>query len=148
MRFKFLFIILVPIFANCSAIRDLHRPSRGELPAQYLERTVDVQGKERKFRIYVPAGRDPKQRIPVMLYLHGSGSSGDNNTEPAFNFDSSIELVKDKINFIVVLPQCAGGSFWSTTEMATYAIAALDQTVSEFNGDESRLYLAGYSLGG
>ena len=32
--------------------------------------------------------------------------------------------------------------------MAKYAIAALDQSVKEFYGDEHRLYLAGFSLGG
>lgn len=32
--------------------------------------------------------------------------------------------------------------------MADQAVAALDQTVKEFNGDERRLYLAGYSMGG
>jgi predicted peptidase len=32
--------------------------------------------------------------------------------------------------------------------MAEYALAALDNSVKEFNGDESRLYLAGFSLGG
>ena len=32
--------------------------------------------------------------------------------------------------------------------MIHVAMAELDQTVKEFNGDESRLYLAGFSLGG
>ena len=32
--------------------------------------------------------------------------------------------------------------------MVEQAIAALDQTVKEFGGDENRLYLAGYSMGG
>ena len=32
--------------------------------------------------------------------------------------------------------------------MAKYALAALDNSVREFNGNEDRLYLAGFSLGG
>ena len=32
--------------------------------------------------------------------------------------------------------------------MANYALAALDASVNEFNGDSQRLYLAGFSLGG
>lgn len=120
----------------------------GNLPDEYLERSVTVDGKVYRFRVYVHKNRNQDEKLPVMLYLHGSGSRGDDNMEPAFNFSAAVEPVKDKINFIVVLPQCADDNFWASTEMAKYSISALDQSVSEFNGDEQRLYLAGFSLGG
>jgi predicted peptidase len=47
-----------------------------------------------------------------------------------------------------VLPQCKKDSFWAASDMADYAVAALDEAVREFNGDPDRLYLAGFSLGG
>jgi predicted peptidase len=49
--------------------------------------------------------------------------------------------------FIIVFPQCPAGRFWDK-EMIEGSMAALDQTVKEFNGDVSRLYLGGFSLGG
>jgi predicted peptidase len=52
----------------------------------------------------------------------------------------------ERFTFIIVFPQCRDGTFWAG-EMMDQAIAALDQTVSEFNGDPNRLYLAGYSMG-
>src|SRR5688500_19522232 len=48
-------------------------------------------------------------------------------------------------SFIAVFPQTQGP--W-LGEAAEDAIKALDQTVSEFNGDPQRIYLAGLSAGG
>jgi len=118
------------------------------VPAEFVERNVTVDGKAYRFRVFVPKSQNANEKTPVMLYLHGSGSRGDDNREPALNFAAAIESVKDKVNFIVVLPQCSSENFWSSKEMAKYSIAALDQSVKEFNGDEQRLYLAGFSLGG
>lgn len=140
MWLKLLGLIAVLIYSGCSGT--------GKLPAEYVERSVTVDGKAYRFRVFAPKGRNPNEKLPVMLYLHGSGSRGDDNMEPAFNFAAAIESVKDKVNFVVVLPQCADDNFWASTEMAKYSIAALDQSVNEFNGDEQRLYLAGFSLGG
>ncbi|HKX83128.1 MAG TPA: hypothetical protein VJL58_02820, partial [Pyrinomonadaceae bacterium] len=82
-----------------------------------------------------------------MLYLHGSGSRGNENREQAWAFDSAVAPVKEKINFIVVLPQCREDLAWISDEMSEYAGAALDESVKEFNGDAERIYLAGFSLG-
>ena len=83
-----------------------------------------------------------------MLYLHGSGVRGDDNVQQADAFSQAIGPVKDKIDFIVVVPQCRENTFWAAKDMADYSLAALDETVKEFNGDSHRLYLAGFSLGG
>jgi len=116
--------------------------------SEFVARQVTVGDKSYSFRVYIPPNRDPNAKVPVMLFLHGSGARGDDNHSQAEWFDADITPIKDKINFIVVLPQCKADSFWGSSEMADYALAALDQTVNEFNGDPDRLYLAGFSLGG
>ena len=83
-----------------------------------------------------------------MLYLHGSGARGDDNIAQVDGFRWAIEPIKDRVEFIVVLPQCRNNTFWAATDMADYSLAALDQTVKEFDGDAQRLYLVGFSLGG
>jgi predicted peptidase len=83
-----------------------------------------------------------------MLYLHGSGMRGDDNIAQVDGFRWAIEPIKDKVDFIIVLPQCRAETFWAAKDMADYSLAALDETVKEFNGDPERLYLAGFSLGG
>ena len=42
--------------------------------AEYPIRSAVVGGHEYKFRIHVPKDRDPNTKIPVILYLHGSGA--------------------------------------------------------------------------
>jgi predicted peptidase len=121
-----------------------HSFSESHFPARH----VIVGNKTFGYRIYVPPNRDLNSKTPVMLFLHGSGARGDDNHSQAEWFDADITPIKDKINFIVVLPQCKADSFWGSTEMADYALAALDQSINEFNGDPDRLYLAGFSLGG
>jgi predicted peptidase len=98
--------------------------------------------------VLVPKNRDPNQKLPVMLHLHGSGARGDDNIAQVDGFRWAIEPVRDKIEFIVVLPQCRDNSFWASRDMADYSLAALDETAKEFNGDPQRLYLVGFSLGG
>jgi len=114
------------------------------VPPEFQAREITGRG----YRVYVPTNRDPNKKLPVMLYLHGSGARGDDNMAQVDGFRWAIEPVKDKIDFIVVLPQCRDNTFWAAKDMADYSIAALDQTVKELNGDTQRLYLAGFSLGG
>jgi len=135
-----LFLVFIVICFGCS--------DRGRSTREFAERSVTVDGKVYGFRVFVPNQREPNERLPVMLYLHGSGSRGDDNITPAESFRSAVAAIKDKINFIVVIPQCRNGTFWAASEMAKYSIAALDQSVKEFNGDDQELYLAGFSLGG
>lgn len=114
----------------------------------FVFRSVDVGGKTYAYRIYFPKRRDASTKTPVMLYLHGGGSRGDDNRSQVDGLGSAIAPVKDKIEFIIVVPQCRKNTYWAASEMTNYALAALDETVREFKGDQTRLYLAGFSLGG
>ncbi len=132
--------IFVALFGACSR--------HASVPESFLARSVIVDGKEYQYRVLVPKNRDPNKKLAVMLFLHGSGSRGDDNMAQVDGFRWAIEPFKDKIDFIAVLPQCRPDTFWSAQNMTDYALAALDQSVKEFNGDTNRLYLAGFSLGG
>lgn len=113
---------------------------------EYLKRQVTVGPNTYGYRVYVPKDRQPGQKLPVMLYLHGSGSRGDDNETPVSNFNKFIRDNPQNYSFIIVFPQCRSGKFWAG-EMTEQAIKALDDTVKEFDGDPSRLYLAGFSAG-
>lgn len=114
---------------------------------EFLVRQVTVGSVTYNYRVYLPKNRRPDEKLPVMLYLHGSGSRGDDNESQIAGFDKFIAENPQNYSFMIVLPQCRSGTFWAGP-MAEQAVAALDQTVTEFNGDEKRLYLAGYSMGG
>ena len=139
MRLEALSLFLAVILSGCSD---------GIPPDDFLARSVNVDGQQYDYRVLVPKNRDPNQKLPVMLYLHGSGARGDDNIAQMDGFRWAIDPVRDKLDFIVVLPQCRENSFWSSKDMADYSLAALDETVKEFDGDPQRLSLAGFSLGG
>lgn len=69
------------------------------------ERTITVDGKTRKYWLYVPATLEGKEKVPVVFSLHGRGNNDkpDDKGKPIFT-----SLAKEK-NFIVVYPQGRDG---------------------------------------
>jgi predicted peptidase len=139
MKKYFVFTLFLFLFSNCAS------PNR--FGPEFLKRQVTVGENTYGYRVYVPKNRPPDQKLPVMLFLHGSGSCGDDNEAQIAGFDKFIGENPRNFSFIVVFPQARTGTFWDT-RMIEQAIAALDQTVKEFNGDEKRLYVSGFSMGG
>jgi len=129
------------ISASCGA----QGPSYSE--TEFPARTVTVGGVNYGYRVYVPKDRVEGEPLPVMLYLHGSNRRGTDNQSQLADLYENIRGFPQDWKFIVVLPQCREETFWAGP-MMDQALAALDQTVKEFGGDENRLYLAGYSMGG
>jgi len=135
-----LLLLLGGLLSGCSD----HGNSLQDFPA----RSVTLDGKNYQYRVWLPKNRDPNKKMPVILFLHGSGARGDDNTSQVDTLFWAIKPVKEKFDFIVVAPQCRPNTFWGSQEMADYALATLDQSVKEFDGDPQRLYLVGFSLGG
>lgn len=115
-------------------------------PVNFLERQVTVGGVTYAYRVYRPKVRPPGQKLPVMLYLHGSGSNGDDNVLQLKDLKKIVGQNPQNFPFIVVAPQARAGTFWNT-EMIAQAMAALDRSIKEFDGDEKRVYLVGWSMG-
>lgn len=112
----------------------------------FLSREVRVGETNYGYRVYVPKDRQPGQKLPVLLYLHGSGSRGTDNRRQIEGFNKFIRENPQNFNFIIVFPQGRSETFWDPA-MLEQATRALDQTVKEFDGDEKRLYVSGWSLG-
>lgn len=134
------FLLLALFFLNFSC--GLKGPS-----VEFLRREVTVGDSTYGYRVYVPKDRQPGKKLPVMLYLHGSGSRGTDNETQVRGFNKFIGEDPQNFNFIIVFPQGRSETFWDT-KMLEQATAALDQSVKEFDGDEKRLYVSGWSLGG
>ena len=115
--------------------------------SDFLSREINISGKTQRYRVFVPKTRTPGERLPIMLYLHGSDERGDNNEGQLSGPAPLILANSNNFRFIIVFPQCPIGRIWDK-EMVEIAMAELAQTVSEFNADESQTYLAGFSLGG
>lgn len=113
----------------------------------FISKDIVFESKHFRYRVFVPKDKAPEERLPVMLYLHGSDERGDDNQGQLSGPAPSILANPNLFRFVIVFPQCPVGRFWDK-EMIEVAMTELDQTVKEFDSDESQLYLAGFSLGG
>lgn len=133
-------IILIAAFLTFSCSDDSRRE------AAFPTRELTLAGDSFKYRIFVPKVRDPNSKIPVMLYLHGSGARGTDNRNQLGGFPEWIEEHPERFQFAIVFPQCPEETFWTAPQIEK-ALAALDKTIFEVNGDQKKLFLAGYSMG-
>lgn len=70
------------------------------------ERTITVDGKTRKYWLYVPASLEGKTNVPVVFSLHGRS----NNDNPNEGGKPVFTSLANKENFIVVYPQGRNGT--------------------------------------
>ncbi|UPG95253.1 prolyl oligopeptidase family serine peptidase [Luteibacter aegosomatissinici] len=115
-------------------------------PAQFAERSIDVHGKTYRYQVFIPA--DVKSHPAVVLFLHGSGERGDDNQKQMSQ--GLPPWLKEHMDFpaVVVIPQAPDDTEWTDKADADFAMAALEKSVKEFDGDRKRLYLTGLSMGG
>lgn len=132
----------------------------------------------RAYRLLPPADLkdNPGKKYPLVVYLHGGGSRGDDGvkptTEPLPKLLATPEL-RDRFPCFVLVPQCREGTYddgrpynWTKWEgqkaaPATWiksddeasdqlraAMAALNDVIDREPVDPARVYLTGVSMGG
>jgi len=99
--------------------------------------------------VFVPEDWSPKQKWPIILFLHGAGERGsDGLLQTDVGLPHAIRLERSRFETIVVMPQCLKDGWWATPQMEEMALAALAAASKEFKGDAKRTYLTGLSMGG
>ena len=116
----------------------------------FLNRSVNVNGSEYRYVVYVPREFSRKQTYPVILALHGGGQYGsDGLKQTDGGLAKAIRLNPERFPAVVVFPQAkADGTPGWQREGGQAALAALDKSIKEFRGDARRVYLTGLSAGG
>jgi polyhydroxybutyrate depolymerase len=120
------------------------------------ELTITSGGVERRALVFVPTETNPGKRLPVVLNLHGSGSTPEEQMAR-----SGLAATAEEEGFIVVAPQggVVSGAGWAwNVPFVTSApgapddVAFLEDLVAalEASGcvDPKRIYASGYSGGG
>ena len=113
-----------------------------------VARTVEMNANSYRYQVFVPAQWTPDEEWPVIFFLHGAGERGDDGVRQLE--EGLPEILRETSDFpaVVVMPQCRRRTWWGDPAMEAQAFAALEAAIEEFNGDRSRLYLTGLSLGG
>lgn len=121
------------------------------LPRQngFLKRTISIGSEVYQYQVFLPPGWKPRKTWPVVLFLHGNGERGDDGWQQTLvGIGPAIRKNPEKVPAIVVLPQCRRGMWWTHTPMEKLALAALEASVVDFDGDPDRVFLTGISMGG
>jgi poly(3-hydroxybutyrate) depolymerase len=135
----------VALWALAPLIASAHRQDTG-----FLNRSTMLDGTAYRYVVYLPMEWSPKQKWPVILFLHGSGERGtDGLDETQIGLPSALRSHPERWPFVVVMPQIPfNHHHWTDPNMMTMAMNALNAEIKEFHGDPERVYLTGLSLGG
>jgi predicted peptidase len=99
-------------------------------------------------RLYVPpeAVIDSATLRPFIVFLHGGGETGTNNTSQVlFNIDNLLAEAKRRGAFLYA-PQSPGT--WSSASLTANVMTMVDRALSDYRVNENRLYVTGLSNGG
>lgn len=128
-------------------------------PGDYA-RIIVVDDRERFFKLHVPPGYDSSRPTPIVFMFHGGGGYPD-----AIRYQSGMDTLSDKENFIVVYPAGYNKRMlqdrlldWndgrvyqdgtkSEIDDVAFVKAILGELKSMLNVDTRRIYAAGFSNG-
>lgn len=126
---------------------------------------VDPNSGSLPYRLLTPAtATRPGQKYPLVLFLHGAGERGSDNTAPLMHV---VRLFADPANrkkypCYVLAPQCPSGEKWCNVDWAaprhplparparsmTLVLKLLAELQASSPIDPQRLYVMGLSMGG
>ncbi|MDQ3980890.1 MAG: polyhydroxybutyrate depolymerase, partial [Actinomycetota bacterium] len=143
-------MVFVTVLAACDGAGDQAEPPP---PPAIQQRTLEVGGLSRTYRLFAPLSLDRSRPAPLVLMLHGVGNSAQSMVE-ATQFDRTA----DRAGFVVAYPEgvnqtwnagycCLGGASVSPDDVAFLARVIDDVRVRQ-NVDPARVFAVGVSAGG
>ena len=120
----------------------------GLAPVAGVEQQLMSGGRQRTYRLFVPQGFSNRQRLPLVLDMHGSGGTAAGQAKT-----SGFETLAAKEGFAVATLQADGGR-WNVPvadgrpDDVLYASDVIDQVARTVCIDALRVYATGFSGGG
>jgi predicted peptidase len=108
---------------------------------------------KRNYLLFLPAayGNDPAQKWPLILFLHGSGTRGNNIENLMYEALPQILGFTPDFPFIVLSPQLtndSGEDYWTRETVVASLFVLLEEIQEKYSVDPERIYLTGVSIGG
>jgi len=135
-------VLTAMALAGCGTI------AKAPATGRFVERETVIDGTAHRYQVFVPVARAPGAKLPIILFLHGSGERGsDNRIQLEAGLGPYVRAHADDFPAIVVFPQVEENGEWMGANV-DIALAATEAAAKEFNGDPDRTYLTGLSMGG
>lgn len=121
-------------------------------------------GKTLPYRLLTPPKVEPGKTYPLVLFLHGAGERGTDNTKQMVHGVPQFAAAKTRAQYpcFLVAPQCPNGKRWVEVDWSAAShkqpkepsapmaltLELLDNLVKHLPIDQQRLYVTGLSMGG
>ncbi|MGN7782868.1 prolyl oligopeptidase family serine peptidase [Niabella sp. 22666] len=119
----------------------------GLLPLQiWAQQTAEKLVQETNYLLYLPENykNDTARKWPLVIFLHGSGESGDDLNKVKYHGPPKLVEAGRKFPFILVSPQAPPRIGWQVDVLK----ALLNDLKKKYKVDEDRVYMTGLSMGG
>jgi predicted esterase len=111
----------------------------------------DGQGHTMAYRLFLPDGfGTPGEEFPLVLFLHGSGESGTDNTDQVTNhIDGLISATRSgPYSAFLLAPQLPTSSGFGSYNPQDLTMQILQQVEAAYPVETNRMYITGLSMGG
>lgn len=107
------------------------------------------------YTLFIPNNYSPSKKYPVILYLHGAGSLGNDNSTQLIALSSMFQHNGDIVsNAFILCPQTP--EWWNLDKNSpnnnngtlSSAFRLLNTITEKYSCDKNRIYLTGVSMGG
>lgn len=147
-----------------NSIFDLHFSSNRRAP--FVKKEFEFGENTLPYQIMFPRDYDKSNKYPLVVFLHGAGERGTNNTSQMAFGPNTFGSYEARTNYpaIVIFPQCPANVQWARTSIIgsdlffpvednpNYVMEMVIELVriliEEEGVDNKRIYLSGLSMGG
>ena len=100
--------------------RDTQRVAPEMLPL-FKEESITIGDNTVKYRLHVPENMEPDKKYPLLLWLHGIGEVGTDNTLQLVHLHHIITYLtgENKRDFFLLVPQHVSGEHWARADQST-----------------------------
>lgn len=169
----FIFLFLLVVIVSCKSKKSVNRMQFSTDKIEkgvYLKKIYLAKAGNLNYNIIYPSGFDAEKKYPLLLFLHGAGERGDDNEAQLTHGGDLIKKESNINQFIALLPQCPKDEYWidvveiedieddssnfepDVNAPASYALSMVIELMKSFTKekyiDQSRVYVAGLSMGG
>lgn len=127
------------------------------------ESISDSSGATLPYQIFVPDPLPANQKLPLVLFLHGAGERGNDNTNQLKH--GAMDLIRyaqSNEAAVLLFPQCPRNKRWAEvnwnapthtmpkqpSDPMTLVFKLLDEKMKKLPIDKNRIYVTGISMGG
>ena len=101
------------------------------------------------YRYLPPQEAKGGKRYPLVIFLHGVGERGSDNSRQLTNCGQAFlnPDYRDRYPAHVLFPQCPADEYWSNPRMTQALKQLVDSCLAQQNVDKRRVYIVGISMG-